>query len=119
MGYHEGGVELVLPILVKVIFLYNSSLSIGYSSFPMDHFITGSSGSQGFMCFLFVLFIGPYQALMNYSTIVCFSVPLACGYSPYRLIIPRYFHLSRGPRVSYGGVSVVCIGGAGVVPSLL
>ena len=30
MGYHEGGVELVLPILVKVIFLYNSSLFIGY-----------------------------------------------------------------------------------------
>jgi len=42
MGYHEGGVELVLPILVKVIFLYNSSLSIGYSSFPMDHYNTGS-----------------------------------------------------------------------------
>jgi hypothetical protein len=29
MGYHEGGVELVLPILIKVIFYYNGYLYMG------------------------------------------------------------------------------------------
>jgi len=49
MGYHEGGVELALPILIKVIFLYKYSLIKGSLLILYYYYTTVRVESQVFM----------------------------------------------------------------------